>query len=261
MTRHVTVTGATGRLGRALVPRLVEAGHVVRALSRRPGPPPSGPSGTSGGALEWRTVDLRDEDAVRSVLAGTDTVVHCATTNGRRDVDVTHSLLSAAATTGVGHLIDVSIVGVDRVDLPYYRAKLACERLVEESGVPWTIQRATQFHDLLVAVFAAQRRLPVVLVPAGVSFQPVDVRDVVERLVALVESGPAGRAADVGGPEIRPVSDLARDYLRAVGSRRRVVSARVPGSAMRGYRAGGHLAPEHATGTRTFTDYLSGLPR
>jgi uncharacterized protein YbjT (DUF2867 family) len=94
----------------------------------------------------------------------------------------------------------VSIVGVDRIPYGYYRAKLATETVVEESGLPWTILRATQFHDLIRRIAGVLAKSPVVPVPAGVRFQPVDVHEVAARVVELATGTPAGRVDDMGGP-------------------------------------------------------------
>ncbi len=111
-------------------------------------------------------------------MAGADTIVHCATTNGAADVAVTRTLVDAARRAGTPHLVFISIVGVDRIPLGYYRAKLAAERVVEDAGRGWTILRATQFHDLVARLWRVQRRSPVTVSPAGTSIQPIDVRDV-----------------------------------------------------------------------------------
>jgi len=150
----------------------------------------------------------------------------------------------------------VSIVGIDDVPVGYYRDKVEVERLVRISGVPYTIQRATQFHNLLDQFFLAQRRLPSLLVPA-LRFQPVAVSDVAQRLTELVESAPAGRVPDVGGPEQRTARDLAQAWLRACGSRRPVVSVRLPGRAFARYAGGQNLVPGRPYGRLGFEDYLA----
>jgi len=241
----ILVTGGTGTLGRVVAERLLEGGHEVRVLSRRPAPPDT--------AYAWRTGDLRDGSGLDVAVAGVDTIVHCATTV-RGEVDATARLLRAAS--GVRHLVYISIVGVDRIPFFYYQAKLRSERLVEASGVPWTIQRATQFHDLIASIAEAQKRLPAVLTLKG-RFQPVDVRDVADRLITLALGEPAGRVEDMGGPEVRDSAELARTYLRAAGRRRRVLALRVPGAAARALREGANLTPEHATGKITFDRFLA----
>ncbi|GLW55910.1 SDR family oxidoreductase [Kitasatospora phosalacinea] len=258
--RPILVTGGTGTLGRAVVRRLLSRGCPVRVLSRQAHTP---------GEHGWAVGDLVTGRGVEAALAGAGTVVHCATTNGKRDVAATRRLVEAAGGAGVAHLLYVSIVGVDRVPLGYYRAKAECERLVVESGLGWTVLRATQFHDLVLRVLDGLSKAPVLVVPRGVAFQPVDVRDVAERVAQLAEAGPAGRAGDFGGPEVRPVEALAAEFLRARGRRRPVLRAPVPGGTARALRAGGNLVapgravppgdlvPAHPAGRITFAEFLA----
>ncbi|MEV0650694.1 NAD(P)H-binding protein [Phytomonospora sp. NPDC050363] len=241
MTKQILVTGGSGRLGRVLLPLLQAAGDTVRALSR---------------TGSWRG-DLTTGEGLAAAVAGVDTIVHCATTNGRGDVESTRNLIEAALRAGRPHLVYVSIVGVDRVAIPYYRAKLACERLVEESGLPWTIQRATQFHDLIVWMCASQRWSPAIVMPKGVSFQPIDTRDVATRIAELTDGPQVNRPPDMGGPEVRDASDLARAYVRARSGRKPVVALPMPGAGIRGYRQGLHLAPGHAVGQISFDRFLA----
>ncbi len=224
----VLVTGGTGTLGRAVVARLRDGGHQVRVASRRPG-------------AARVVVDLCSGAGIDNAVAGVDAIVHCATTGGAADVPLTRTLVDGARRAGTPHLVFVSIVGVDRIPLGYYRAKLAAERVVEESGPGWTVLRATQFHDLVAWLWRLQRRSPVLVAPASTCIQPIDVRDVAARLVQLATGPPAGRVPDLGGPQIRDASDLARAYLRAAGHRRAVLPVRFPGVVAAAYRRGHHL--------------------
>ncbi|MEU2716441.1 NAD(P)H-binding protein [Streptomyces sp. NPDC007205] len=238
----ILVTGGTGTLGQCVTRRLRADGHEVRVLSRHAQP---------------YAVDLRaGGSGLDTALAGVETVVHCASTQRGGDEKAAEHLVAAARRAGVGHLVYISIVGVDRVPLGYYRTKLAVERQIEASGLGWTILRTTQFHDLLVSVLGGLAKAPVLLVPAGVPDQPVEVAEVADRLAGLALAGPAGRVADMGGPEVRTLDSLARSYLRATGRRRAV--ARVPlfGGTYRAARAGGLLTPEQAVGKTTFEEYL-----
>jgi len=239
MTRPILVTGGTGTLGRAVVERLLAAGREVRVLSRRPAP------ATGAAPYTWMTGDLR-----------TGGIIHCAS-GPRGDVQAARRLIEAAHRAGAPHLIYISIVGVDRVPLGYYRAKLDVERLIESSGLPWTILRATQFHDLILHGCGTLARLPVILVPAGTSFQPIEVGEVADRLVELSTAAPAGRVPDMGGPEVRSTRDLAYQYLRAADRHRRVLPVRIPGAIFSAFRVGGHLAPDRAVGRLTFEEFLA----
>jgi uncharacterized protein YbjT (DUF2867 family) len=248
---NVLVTGGTGELGRLVVEQLVAGGEEVRVLSRR----------TAPGAPGVRTVvgDLRTGAGVQEAVEGVDAVVHCASdprTPKAVDVEGTRRLAEAAVQGHRPHLVHVSIVGVDRIPLGYYRAKLAAERLVEESGLPFTVQRATQFPSLLQSLLTAQARLPALLCPRGFRFQPVDPADVADRLVQHVRNGPAGRAPDIGGPQVLPIEDLARTWLTATGRSRAVLRVPVPGRLGRAFRSGANLCPDHAVGVRTWEQAL-----
>jgi uncharacterized protein YbjT (DUF2867 family) len=151
----------------------------------------------------------------------------------------------------------VSIVGIDSIPLPYYKTKLRVERALEASGVGHTVLRATQFHDLIEVTFSIQRFSPVLWTLRGVRFQPIATRDVAARLVTLAAGEPAGRVADIAGPEVHTHADLGRMFLAARGSRRRVVEVPVPGRIVSGYRSGANLAPDNAVGTIGFEDYLA----
>jgi len=240
--RTILVTGGTGTLGRPVVAHLRATGAHVRALSR-------GRRSTGDG--HHVTGDVRTGDGLDDAVAGVDTIVHC--------VDPVPHVIGAARRTGTTpHLVSLSIVGVDRVPLAYYRRKLADEHLIAESGLGWTVLRTTQFHDLVAVALRMLAKPPVLMVPAGFSFQPIEVREVGARLAALALAGPAGRVPDLAGPQARTVDDLAWTYLAARGQRRPIVPVPLPGPVCRAYRTGGHLAPEHAEGTVSFEQYRAG---
>ncbi|MFC8295401.1 SDR family oxidoreductase [Streptomyces sp. NPDC057242] len=244
----ILVTGGTGTLGRLVAERLREDGAEVRVLSRHARP---------------YAVDLREGGTgLDAAVEGVDTVVHCATTLRGGDDRAARHLVGASRRAGVRHLVHISIVGVDRVPLGYYRTKLAVEKTIEGSGLGWTVLRTTQFHDLVVEFLRNAARVPVVPLPAGVSDQPIEVAEVAARLAELAAGEPAGRMPDMGGPEVRPLAELARAYLEAIGQHRRLVNVPLAGKAYRGFRAGGHLTPERAVGRVTFEEFLAKrLPR
>jgi uncharacterized protein YbjT (DUF2867 family) len=244
----ILVTGGTGTLGRIVVERLNENGHNVRVLSRRP--PPSGREATT-----WATSNLREGRGIDAAVAGADVIVHCAT--GRGDVAAARHLIEAARQAGRPHLAYISIVGVDRMPFLYYKSKLDVEGQVENSGLPWTVLRATQFHDLILRGCQALARLPVMPVPARTSFQPIDAGEVAGRLAELAVGPAAGRVPDMGGPEVRSFAELARSYLAASGRRRPVFPVLLTGAMPAGFRRGDHLTPDHAVGRKTFAQFLS----
>jgi uncharacterized protein YbjT (DUF2867 family) len=262
--QHILVTGGTGTLGRHVIPRLQDAGCKVRVLSRR--------SREAREGIEFVTGDLATGEGIKAAVEGIEIIVHCAG-SATGDEEKALNLVRAASGTGVRHLIYISVVGADRVPVKsgidramfgYFASKLAAERLVADSGLPWTILRATQFHDLLLTVAQALGKLPVMPVFAGFRYQPVDADDVAARLVQLTLGKPAGRVPDLGGPRVYTQADLMRTYLHANHQLRLIMSVWLPGQAARAHRAGANLTPDHADGKRTWEDFLAervGLPR
>jgi len=257
MTSPILVTGGTGTLGRLVVPRLRDAGREVRVLSR------ASHEGEDG--LQFVQGDLATGEGIEAAVAGTEIVVHCAG-GPRGDEDKARHLVRAALRAGVRHLVYISVVGADRVPLAsgidramfgYFGSKLGSERAVAGSGLPWSTLRATQFHDLMLLVVRQLARLPVVPVPAGFRFQPVDTGEVAARLVELALGAPAGLVPDLGGPRVYELATLVRGYLQARGRRRPILPVRVPGKAARAVRAGANLAPDRAVGRRTWEDFLA----
>ena len=244
---EVLVTGGTGSLGSRVVDRLRAAGREARALSR------GGRPGTVRG-------DLLTGEGMEEAVAGVGTIVHCAsspTKTRRTDVEGTERLLRTAHRAGVSHFVFISIVGVDRNPyFPYYRAKLEVERMVERSPVPWTILRATQFHEFVLMQVRFLDRLPVLLVPRGFLLQPIDIGEVAGRLTELALAEPVGRAADIGGPEVGTLAGFARSYREAAGRRKRIVGVPVPGKTARALRDGAQITPEHKYGKVTWEEFL-----
>lgn len=147
--------------------------------------------------------------------------------------------------------------GIDRKTFGYYAEKGAAERVVAESGIPWTTMRATQFHDLVLMTARQMTKLPLVPVPAGVSFQPVDAGEVAARLAELALGEPQGLVSNFGGPAVHDMRDLIKSYLAARGKRRPVVPVPLPGKAARAIRAGANLAPADAVGRLTWEQFLA----
>ena len=257
MAPPILVTGGTGTLGRLVVPRLREAGCDVRVLSRH--------NREASDGIEFVTGDLAKGEGIDSAVEGTETIVHCAGSS-KGDEDKARHLLRAASRAGAQHVVYISVVGADRIPVAsridramfgYFGSKLAAERVVADSGLPWTTLRATQFHDLTYKTVRQMARLPVIPVPSGFQFQPVDTGEVAARLVELALGTPAGLVPDLAGPRVYAMDELVRGYVRARRKHRLILPVRLPGEAARAFRAGANLAPDRAVGHRTWEDFLA----
>jgi uncharacterized protein YbjT (DUF2867 family) len=246
----VLVTGGRGVLGRMLTPRLGAAGHEVVVSSRKEHAVPEGP--------EIRVLDLTDASSTEPALDGIDTVLHAASNAARSktvDIEGTARLLEAAERAGVGHVVYISIVGVDQHPFPYYRAKLTAEGLVSDSATPDSILRATQFHEFLDRILASGG--PIIPVFRGFEFQVIDSGAVADRLVALVDAGPQGRVDDIGGPRSEPMHDMAHSWKHATGSAKAIMPIPVFGRSAQAFRSKAHHTPNTLAGTTTWDDYLA----
>lgn len=245
---RLLVAGGTGSLGRHLVPLLLERGHEARVLSRSA-------SAKVAPQVEVGRGDVLTGDNLAAAVEGVGTVIHAAS-NPRRharetEVEGTGRILRAARDADVGHVIYVSIVGVDRHRFPYYKAKWEAEKVVESAGMPWTIQRATQFHDLLDYLLGRR----VFVRTPHLAFQVVDPTEVSARLADLVEAGPSARAPDFGGPEVVPVARL-RDERREIRGRSAALVPVPPVGFLADFDRGRHHCPGHREGRTTWSDWL-----
>jgi uncharacterized protein YbjT (DUF2867 family) len=245
---RIAVAGGTGVVGRHVVAAVQANGDEAIVLSRGTG------------------VDLVTGTGLDPALVGVDAVVDTSnveTLSAKKATRffeaATGNLAAASVRAGVRHLVALSIVGVDRMPHDYYAGKLAQERVVQSAPVPWTILRATQFHEFAGQMFARGRIGPLhVAVRARV--QPVAAREVGARLAALAAGAPQGRAADLAGPREERLDDMVRQYALRTGHRGWVPSVSLPGAQLKAMRAGLALpGPGAVLGTQTFEEWLAAV--
>jgi uncharacterized protein YbjT (DUF2867 family) len=258
----VAVTGGTGHLGRQVVNLLKAEGHRVRVLARSP---------RQDSDIEWVRGDLATGEGVGEAVAGARAVVHAATHSpaARRgyllpvdlvrtpsdvDVDGTRRLLAEAERAAIEHFLHVSIVGLERVRLPYARVKLTAEALVRASSVPWSIVPATGFYWLWDRMFTKQMRLPVWPLPT-LLMQPVHSDDFAEYVLECLADGARGDREGFAGPERLSLDELARQYLAARAARRPVVPIPVPAALAQA--AGGLPSASARYGKTTWLEWLT----
>jgi uncharacterized protein YbjT (DUF2867 family) len=245
---RVAVAGGTGVVGRHVVRSVEQAGHTPVVLTRSQG------------------VDLTTGAGLDAALDGVDAVIdvsNASTVSGAKAVaffgGVTEHLLEAGRRAGVGHLVALSIVNSDKVDLGYYLGKRRQEELLASGQVPATVLRSTQFHEF-AELFLQRSTGPVSFVPR-MRIAPVAAQEVAAALVRIAEQAPVGRAPDLAGPESHGLPDLVRRLARARGRRAWVVPIRVLGQAGR-QMARGDLLPDVGAerGTQTFDAWLAATP-
>ncbi|HMJ72640.1 MAG TPA: NAD(P)H-binding protein [Solirubrobacterales bacterium] len=248
----VVVAGGTGVLGRLVVAELVARGDEVLALSRNANR--RMPDGAA-----HRSVDLTDGAGLDEALAGAEVVVNCSNSSPRDAAPVlaegTKRLLWAGAAAGVRHHVDVSIVGCDRVPTAYYKVKVEQEETIAAAEVPWSLLRATQFHTLIAWTFEQAGRFGVV--PTGSArLQPIHPPLVAARLAEVAHAEPGGRLADIAGPEVRTLSELARAWREAG---HRALPLRIPmvGSIGQPLREAALCNPAIAAAGPTFERWLA----
>lgn len=241
---RITVLGGSGLLGRHLEPLLLAAGHQVTIASR------SGPV----------KADLETGDGLGGAVQDADIVVHLAS-NAQKpqkvDVNGTRHLLGLLDGQ---QIVYPSIVGVDHHPFAYYRAKHQVEMMIEESGLPFTIMRATQFHDFVAYLLRPTSRPPIALVPKRFVFQPVDTTEVASELASHIHMHRTGFQPDFAGPEILTAEHLARTLMTAIGRERPMLNLPVPGKSARAFKNGVHTNPDRAVGKRTWADFLADIP-
>jgi len=208
----IVVIGGTGLIGSKTVTILRQGGHEVVPASPNTG------------------VNTITGEGLKEAMAGTQVVIDLANSPSFEDKAVLEffeisgrNVLAAEAAAGVGHHVALSIVAVDRTDNGYFRAKVAQEKLIKASGVPYTIVRATQFLEFLRGIADSSAdgntvRLPPIL------FQPIAADDVAANVADVALAVPRNGIVEIAGPERAPFNEIVARYLKAVGDSRHVVS-------------------------------------
>ncbi|NUP10667.1 MAG: SDR family oxidoreductase [Polyangiaceae bacterium] len=244
----IGVVGGTGTLGKQVVEILRQRGHEVRVLSRHA---PDYP------------VDLNTGAGLGHALQGCDTVVDASNNPSQKGAKATlvegsKRLLDAENAAGVRHHVCVSIVGCERDLFGYLRIKAAQEKVVERGPVPWTIVRATQFHDLIAYLLGSMARLRVVPLPR-VTLQPVASAEAARAVADVAEGQPRRGRVEIIGPEAADLRDLARTWKAITGSHCAVLPLPLAGKTARALRSG-VLTTDHpdVRGTIPFATWLKG---
>src|ERR1041385_9241997 len=208
----IVVIGGTGLIGSKTVAILRQAGHEVIAASPR-----SGVNSITG-------------EGLKEAMVGAQVVIDLANSPSFEDKAVLEffeasgrNLAAAGTAAGVRHHVALSIVGTDRTDNGYFRAKLAQEKLIEASGIPYTIIRATQFMEFIGGIADSSADGNTVRLPA-ILFQPIAAEDIAPIVPEVALAPPRNGILEIAGPERAPFDKIVARYLKAVGDPREVVS-------------------------------------
>jgi uncharacterized protein YbjT (DUF2867 family) len=209
----IVVIGGSGLIGSKTVAILRQGGHEVVAAS-----PKSGINTITG-------------EGLKEAMAGAQVVIDLANSPSFEDKAVLEffetsgrNLLAAeTAAGGIRHHVALSIVGTDRSDNGYFRAKVAQEKLIETSGIPYTIIRSTQFLEFLSGIAASSADGNIVRISPGL-FQPIAADDVAANVADVALAAPRNGIVEIAGPERAPFNEIIAHYLKAIGDPREVVS-------------------------------------
>jgi uncharacterized protein YbjT (DUF2867 family) len=241
----IVAIGGTGLIGSKTVAILRQGGHDAIAASPNTG------------------VNTITGEGLKKTMAGAQVVIDLANSPSFEDKAVLEffetserNLLPAEVAAGVRHHVALSIVGIDRTDNGYFRAKVAQEKLIKASGIPYTIIRSTQFLEFLGAIADSSVDGNIVRLPPCL-FQPIAADDVAAEVARVALAAPRNGIVEIAGPERAPLNEIVARYMNAVADPREVVS--VPGAPYWGGRVEERsLVPlgEARLGRITFDEWL-----
>lgn len=247
---HILVTGATGMLGQQVVKALINNSDITVRCMRHHVPIPSfsqvagkkmlaslrrtygaySPT-CSFPTVQWVQADLVSGEGLDEAVRGIDVIIHCTDSYDR--------LLEAACAANVSHIVAISIVGCDRIPLFYYRQKVAEEKAIQTSSLPFSILRATQFHSLINLFLHMSSRFPWIMpMPADWHFQSIDESEIGLRMADLALASPTGTIQEIGGPQVLSLGEMARTWIALRQMHRTALPLRLPGKVAAGYRRG-----------------------
>jgi len=207
----IVVIGGTGLIGSKVIEKLKQKGHEAIAAATNTG------------------VNTITGEGLKEAMAGAQVVIDLANSPSFEDKAVLEffetsgrNLLAAEAAAGVRHHVALSIVGIDRTDNGYFRAKVAQEKLIKTYGIPYTIIRSTQFLEFLGAIAASEADGNIVRLSPGL-FQPIAANDVAAIVADVALAAPRNGIIEIAGPERAPFNEIIARYLKAVGDPREVV--------------------------------------
>ncbi|QNL48743.1 NAD(P)H-binding protein [Olivibacter sp. SDN3] len=207
MDRKVLITGANGTLGQQLVQLLGKELPLILCARRQ--------EDNTANGMEWRRFDLENPTTIS--MDGVKTIVHLASSIEKKsfkiDVEGTKDLLAQALRNKVEHFVFISIVGVDSFSTRYFRIKNQVEHEIQQSGIPYTILRSTQFFPFFEQEIIKYLRFPIAFLPSGILYQPIEISVVAKKLAKISLAEPVNGIVEIGGPEVLNLGEAARVFM------------------------------------------------
>ncbi|MGV8093151.1 MAG: SDR family oxidoreductase [Mangrovibacterium sp.] len=252
--KKVLITGGTGTLGREIINQLTRNDFQISVLSSKDKP-------ELPKTVEVLKGDLTDPASLPNAISEAEVILHCASNPMNPkvvDVTGTRNLIKAIKPNRLKHFIYISIVGVDQSDYPYYQAKYEVEKMIIASGLPYSILRATQFHDLVLhrlIVPADQSNNLQIVIPANMRFQSIDIREVTGKIKELLDHGPVNSTISIGGPEIFTLEEMTQIYLNVFGKQKKI-KCNPEDQSFASFKSGINLCSDQRYGQITWEEYL-----
>lgn len=225
MTR-ILITGGTGTLGKRLC-QLLDSQKTSYTIGTR----------KESNDPRMVTMDLIHNTGLREAVAGKELIFHLAT-DMKKDTKITQNLLKALGGQSKVHLVYISIVGIEDIPFSYYRKKLASENAIKHSGIPFTIVRATQFHEFAHSIITNLLKYRIGILPKKIVLQTIDVSLVAKELVNVSQKPPENKTYELGGAEILNLGQMAAIWLKVTGKRRWILNIPILGKLGKALRYG-----------------------
>ncbi|MEO8514035.1 MAG: SDR family oxidoreductase [Ignavibacteria bacterium] len=250
--KNILITGASGTLGKQLCKVLTSHNIPYIAISRNEVDiePPA----------KWMYIDLNSGEGLEKLPRQIDTVIHLASNasnkNSASDPELTNEMLKFSRAKKVSHFIYMSIVGIDKIPYPYYEQKLHSENLVISGNLPYTIFRATQFHQLIDFFLSNSLKFPIALLQKKFKFQPIDPKSVAKKLYEISQGDPVTGIVNLGGPEILTYGEMYTDWLKAKDRKAFVINLPAIGNRSKAFVNGYNTCSEKDSQGATWKEYL-----
>ena len=251
--KNILVTGGTGLLGKEVVNQLLALKYEVSVLSSKK--KISVPDG-----VELFKGDLASNRGLQEATENADIIIHCASNpKDTQSVDIkgTQNLLNAIDKDKTLHFVYISIINVDKSDYAYYQTKIKVEQMIAGSGIPFSVLRTTQFFDYVLNILESfDKHQGTIVVPDGMHFQPIEVKEAATLLVDIAQREPVGLVRGVGGPELLKFEEMTKTYLKVMSRNDELKVKHLEGDEYDRYRSENNIWPTNSYGNVTWEAFL-----